>query len=161
MAICPETRKNTPCCGCKQLLPLSSYYRGADLDYHYMCKDCDKARRKKYYKEHGDLVRKQQKIYNEKNPDIGKCFKLRSTFGITLNEYKQKLEAQNNVCSICKSSDPGKKNAKYLAVDHDHSTRKIRGLLCGGCNKLIGFAKEKTEILEEAIQYLNYWRNKE
>lgn len=39
-------------------------------------------------------------------------------------------------------------------IDHDHKTGKIRGLLCGFCNKAIGLLKENINILRNAIHYL-------
>lgn len=52
-------------------------------------------------------------------------------FGITLQEYEDLLAFQNGVCFIC-SAVP---NVRALAVDHDHKTGAIRGLLCLYCNK--------------------------
>lgn len=54
---------------------------------------------------------------------------------------------QNNKCFICDEE------AK-LVVDHDHSTGKVRGLLCSICNTGIGMFKDSTKNLEKAIEYL-------
>lgn len=62
---------------------------------------------------------------------------LRRKYGITLAEYNAKLAAQGDRCDVCrKHKSEFKKN---LAVDHNHKTNKIRGLLCGFCNhRLVG-----------------------
>lgn len=59
---------------------------------------------------------------------------------------------QNNCCAICGKSEYEER--KRLALDHNHETGVIRGLLCGRCNRLIGFAEDSPDILQSAINYL-------
>jgi len=76
---------------------------------------------------------------------------LLAKFGITLDEYDALLAAQGGRCAICSSSP---KTQRY-AVDHDHQTGKVRGILCMRCNhKLLGGARDKIELLVRAIKYL-------
>lgn len=80
-------------------------------------------------------------------------------FGLSENDYKSLLGAQGLRCAICKRliTDVGRKNTKFLHVDHDHITGLIRGLLCNHCNsKLLGiYAESKLiEIFKAAIDYL-------
>lgn len=42
-----------------------------------------------------------------------------------------------------------------LAIDHDHKTGKIRGLLCTRCNTAIGLLNDNIDFLRRAIMYLN------
>jgi hypothetical protein len=71
----------------------------------------------------------------------------------TLDEYNESLEAQNYCCAICHRH---KDSFKYrLAVDHDHYTNEVRGLLCRRCNLLLGFCSDSIGILESAIKYLS------
>lgn len=72
-------------------------------------------------------------------------------YSITLDDYKQILEKQNGVCGVCKQSEP---SGRMLAVDHDHETGKVRGLLCTRCNILLGYCKDDINILKNAIKYL-------
>ena len=74
-------------------------------------------------------------------------------YGLTLKAYNELLEAQNFGCKICKAvvTDSIRSN---LSVDHNHKTNHVRGLLCGNCNRLLGYAKENQTILLRAIQYL-------
>jgi hypothetical protein len=44
-------------------------------------------------------------------------------------------------------------------VDHDHATRKFRGLICSACNKILGIAKDSEETLLNASAYLKRSRN--
>jgi hypothetical protein len=79
-------------------------------------------------------------------------------FGLTLGQYKQMLEAQNFVCAICRKPETaldyrtGK--LKRLAVDHNHETGKVRGLLCVFHNRLLGVL-EKDGLLRNIQDYLN------
>lgn len=65
------------------------------------------------------------------------------------------FEAQKGECKICSIHFSQLK--KPLAVDHNHKTGKIRGLLCYHCNWLIGHAKERIEILNRTIAYLKHY----
>ena len=58
----------------------------------------------------------------------------------------------NTIRVICKTSQDVL--SKALAVDHDHSTHRIRGLLCPACNTGIGSLKEDISVLGAAIEYL-------
>lgn len=59
------------------------------------------------------------------------------------------------ICSICGATESGRKGKKIrLAVDHCHTTGRIRGLLCHRCNVLLGLAKDDLGILKSAAGYL-------
>lgn len=64
--------------------------------------------------------------------------------------YKELFDKQYGLCAIC----GGKGGRKGLAADHCHATETVRGLLCGLCNPMIGLARDKVEILQAAIMYL-------
>lgn len=85
-----------------------------------------------------------------------KCTTL-SRFNITSLDYDVLLLKQNNRCVICNCEETIK--GKSLAVDHCHKSGKIRGLLCGACNKGLGQFKDDVSILECAIKYLKYERS--
>lgn len=76
---------------------------------------------------------------------------LRRKYGITLKQYNQMLKAQNNSCAICKRDRSNFKN--NLAVDHDHKTGEVRGLLCFYCNKRVIGRLTKESVLK-VIAYL-------
>jgi Recombination endonuclease VII len=71
-------------------------------------------------------------------------------YGLTHGEYLALLEAQGGACAICGDSA----QQRALAVDHDHVTSAIRGLLCDRCNPMLGYARDSIAILEAAIEYL-------
>ena len=93
-----------------------------------------------------------QRKWRKANPDKAKNNELKKMFGITLKEYNEMLEKQNHTCAIC---DGEEKFNGSLAVDHCHSTGKIRGLLCTNCNRGIGHLKDSISNLQSAIEYLS------
>lgn len=71
---------------------------------------------------------------------------LMKNYGITRAEYQRLYESQKGRCFICKRSSQPSGDA--LAVDHDHQTGKIRGLLCHSCNmKMSWFEKYSSRIV--------------
>jgi hypothetical protein len=92
--------------------------------------------------------KKIQKLYF----DLIKIEILRKKFGIGIDEFESLLASQNNLCKICKTDTPRGRGS--FVVDHNHTTGKIRGLLCTECNVGLGMMKDSIEILEKAITYL-------
>jgi hypothetical protein len=86
-----------------------------------------------------------------KNPDRIHNTVLLQKFGITKAAYDALLLAQNGVCAIC---DKECKSGRRLAVDHCHSTGKVRGLLCIKCNNALGKVDDSPRILRRMIDYL-------
>lgn len=86
--------------------------------------------------------------------------KLKNLYGITIEQYNEMFETQNGCCSICTKHQSEFKRA--LAVDHDHQTLQIRGLLCGKCNKFLGHyeLRVKEGLLEKFPAYLQATRPK-
>jgi predicted nucleic acid-binding Zn ribbon protein len=73
-------------------------------------------------------------------------------FGITEADYLRMLDDQGGQCAICGTSTPG--TSGVFAVDHDHETGKVRGLLCRSCNVGIGNLGDDPGRLAAAIRYL-------
>ena len=73
-------------------------------------------------------------------------------FGITEEDYLRMLDEQGGRCAICGTDTPG--TSGVFAVDHDHETGAVRGLLCRGCNIGIGNLGDDIGRLESAIAYL-------
>lgn len=66
---------------------------------------------------------------------------LKRNYGITPDDYYTMFEQQKGCCAICGNPARAKKdNIPYrLAVDHDHVSGKVRGLLCMKCNQHLGW----------------------
>jgi hypothetical protein len=74
-------------------------------------------------------------------------------YSIDQAAYEAMLSRQRGVCAICggRNQPP----TRRLAVDHDHATGKVRGLLCYRCNSAIGLFDEDAERMQRAIDYVH------
>jgi hypothetical protein len=78
---------------------------------------------------------------------------LKRLYGISMDEYTDMLLAQGNACALCgKSQD---EYSRFLHVDHDHATGRIRGLLCHVCNVILGVWFEDEERFQRTMEYLD------
>ena len=78
-------------------------------------------------------------------------------FNLSEREATAMLAAQQNRCSICGgpfTDYAGPKRAGKPLLDHSHTTKNVRGFLCQHCNSMLGFARERFDILRAAITYL-------
>jgi hypothetical protein len=81
--------------------------------------------------------------------------------GVSLEERDGILKKQNGKCAICNNETEfqlkkGKhtNTGEFAVIDHCHSSKKIRGVLCGHCNTGLGAFKDNPFYLESAIKYL-------
>ena len=127
------------CFACKQDKPIEEFYRSNVRYYQRECKVCNKIRRSLWWK-------------SPKGRLSAANTKLKSRFGITLIEYEELVGKCGNKCEICGASSSV--NGHRLAVDHDHKTGAIRGILCKACNSGIASFSDDPNKLKSAIVYL-------
>ena len=77
-------------------------------------------------------------------------YNLKLRYGITPDQYGQMLKDQNYKCLMCGQDADG----ETLAVDHNHLTNTIRGLLHSRCNRALGLFNEDPALLRKAVSYL-------
>src|SRR5690242_13759158 len=122
------------CTKCHAIKPLTDF---GTKQKRLHCKTCYGEWKKKYYQRPD--VKQKEYVYLMK-----RYFKRK--FGITLEQYEEMLKAQDNKCAICRKEEttPHSRSKKIirLAVDHCHTTGKVRGLLCRSCNQVLGVLKE-------------------
>ena len=80
---------------------------------------------------------------------------MKACFDMTVDMYEDMLQKQNGLCSIC--GRPPKN--RRLAVDHDHNTGQIRGLLCGPCNTALSHVEHQSNFSQKARVYLELWKH--
>lgn len=130
-----ETRR---CPRCGETKPISEWRRNAGhkTTFQTYCKPCWSDYTKERYAK-SDGAKKARRRNHLKQ------------FGIEPETYDELLATQGGVCAICKDEpDP------LLHVDHDHATGKVRGLLCGRCNRAIGLLLDDPVRVDSAAAYL-------
>ena len=115
----------------------------------YREKHPERSRRSKYKWELANKHKLKEKALRRKlrDPDWGKRYWYWTKYGITLEERQQMFNSQKGLCKICS-------NNKAEHVDHNPETGKVRGLLCGSCNRGIGCLQHNIKTLLNAIVYL-------
>lgn len=127
------------------------------------CRQCARKASERWRKKHPELFLAGRAAHRQRNPEESAARAKRQKlkrFDLTLEEYGAMFAAQNGVCKICSKPEEGIDSrtgkVKALAVDHDHATGRVRGLLCGKCNHLLGLVKDDKEVLASAYDYLDY-----
>ena len=103
-----------------------------------------------YYQKHREAIRARAKLRRLTKPNAlenERSYRLNYHYGLTPEDYRIMINQQAGKCAICR-------RISKLSVDHNHVTRKVRGLLCAHCNHLLGNAREDQFILHSAINYL-------
>lgn len=123
------------------------------------CKWCDKVyslddegARHKYCSE---ACYKKQHAYtfktNKRDYRTRMTYWLRHKYGITLDDRDRMLHEQGGCCAICSTEKPSGYN---WHVDHCHTTKRVRGLLCSRCNQALGLVSENISTLQSMIKYV-------
>ena len=119
--------------------------------------DSAKNKRKYYLAHKKEIIEKERKRYRANLSKI-QDYQMRYRYGIGMEEYKSILSAQGNKCAICGSTKANRKSDR-MHIDHNHSTGKIRGLICSNCNTALGLVKDSIETLGRMIEYLELTNN--
>lgn len=119
------------------------------------CKPCNVLAVGEWYQKHKAHSRRQMRERYRKHASVRERVRnegLKRTYGITVLQYNQMLEAQENKCAICgmdQSEFP-----RRFDVDHCHDTGTIRGLCCIRCNRGIGLLQDSPKILRAAADHI-------
>jgi hypothetical protein len=137
------------CTKCKRELPETEFYqnsgrREGKLDS--WCKECEKAAAREWQKKNP------KRVFDNQRKRL-----LKKKFGMSVEDYEKMLREQGGVCRICGRPETVKIYGSVLplAVDHDHNTGKVRGLLCVACNHGIGKFQDDAARLRAAADYLD------
>lgn len=132
--------KRCPDCGVGK--ELDEFNRSADTSdgRHSYCRECQRKKKRAAYQANLEMTRLRKRA---------------SQFGITVEHLQSLIADQANGCAIC-----GRQcvSGRALALDHDHETGQLRGLLCANCNRAIGQLQDSVEILRSALAYLEKWK---
>jgi hypothetical protein len=148
------------CTKCGAEKPVADFHKGnKGRGLQGKCKECQKAERREWY------LKPSSKEYMaaygrlSRSKDYRRDYALKRKFGISLADYDRMHAEQDGRCANpgCRTDRPGKTRPRF-DVDHDHSTGKVRGLLCVSCNLAIGLLGEDLQRLLGAIAYLESHR---
>ncbi len=141
----PEVTKKI-CSRCKIKLPAAAthFHRSKSGKYGLQnwCKECASSEGRKAGKRRHD----------QNHHRISK-------YGIGIEQYEHMEKVQDSKCAICGCVETQMQRGKVirLSIDHNHSTGKIRALLCHNCNIGLGNFKENEASLLKAVLYLRKW----
>jgi hypothetical protein len=97
--------------------------------------------------------------WRERRNESAQAARARRIYGITRADYEALLMAQGGVCGICHGPSRYRRMDGTLsgrfAIDHDHKTGRVRGLLCDQCNRLIGHLEKDPIRALGALAYLD------
>lgn len=152
------TQKTCTKCGVPKDLNLfvPCYGEKGRNKYRSWCKACHTADGVAYKRRNADA--RARYAERRRHQDI------KRKFGITVEQYDQILATQGGGCALC-GTDRGSITCggkpRRLAVDHDHETGCVRGLLCEGCNRGIGLLRDDPDLLRRAADYIDQFRGSE
>ena len=132
-------KKHKKCSSCKKIKPLSEFGVKSQTKDGLMgrCKKCQAKYRTLRY---------------TSNPKHYRDLRLKQKLGIEPEDYDLIYINQDGRCGICGIHQS--KLPRKLAVDHDHGTGQVRGLLCQKCNSAIGLLKEDPILITRVLTYL-------
>ncbi len=151
----PLTRR---CSRCKKEKPISAF--GPKMPSGQLrayCRVCERIRQRVWRSANSSRFKANQRAWSKRNPDRN----LKSQIGITAEIKYERLKSQGGVCGACRAPQHHSRRALGLSgwcADHDHKTKKFRGVLCNNCNLALGYAKDSPEILMALIKYLESYR---
>jgi hypothetical protein len=135
------------CARCHQVKPLGQFHRRKKgrLSRTRSCRVCRNAQHAQWKARNTDAWWRSHTAYKGRQ------------YGITVDQFIEMLEVQDHRCAICRKP----LGTKGTAIDHDHNTGRVRGLVHSHCNLVIGNANEDVSVLFGAIRYLKRHRNVE
>jgi AAA domain-containing protein/recombination endonuclease VII/Homeodomain-like domain-containing protein len=123
-----------------------------------------RASQKKYRQSHKPELAEAQRRRRENDPELREAERERArlssrkrvfetVYGITFDDFDAMVARQGGLCILCA------KRPALLCVDHCHETSRVRALLCGNCNSMLGFSGDDPELLDDGAFYLRIFRD--
>ena len=136
------------CRTCKKQKRISSFPKCGNLYIRPHCKPCYNRIQAAWRDKNRERIREKwgqaSKKYYTSEKRRNKTLR---AYGLTEEVYNALYDKQSGKCAICKTNTT-------LVVDHCHSSREIRGLLCNACNVGLGAFRDSPNLLKSAIDYL-------
>lgn len=94
------------------------------------------------------------KANTTKNPMKAFWRMLHWNYGLTPEAFYELIIQQDGCCAGCEEPLKFIGGKSGMHVDHDHETKKVRGLLCRDCNLALGYLRDKPETATRLVAYL-------
>lgn len=112
------------------------------------------ARQRLYYEQNVVARREAERSrYRRTGGDVAWAYNIQQKYGVTAEWVADKSAQQNHACAIC--SKPFSLERKRPAIDHCHTTGRVRSLLCQMCNTALGCAQDSAPLLRQMADYLD------
>jgi hypothetical protein len=131
-----QGRKLCPKCQTPKELEAFGKGDGKAFGKHSWCKACINERRRNHY-----------------DTDVAYRMHLQFTYGLSIDQYLSMYYDQGGRCASCKDRLELRSRSR-IAVDHDHHTGKVRGLLCNACNSALGMLRDDHRRIQGLARYL-------
>jgi hypothetical protein len=146
------------CRRCRKIKPIGFFHKAQESKdgYRNFCTECGNVPSRACMNRNKDKHNAYMRGYNKREvfKENRYATELRRKYGVDQELYQEMLLKQDYKCLICtKMHDPKVKKGR-LFLDHNHANKKIRGLICGFCNSMLGYAKDDITILLAAIEYI-------
>lgn len=171
-------------CGrCGEVKPLTDYAPRCQRKGHGTCRACANSRNREYEARNPDKVKSASQAWRDRNRTRVRARAMASYYrnaevrrararadyhlpegkaaahakhverasGLTADEYRTLLSGQKGCCALCRRPP---RPSRRLAVDHDHATGQVRGLLCTQCNTALGRLGDDVAALERVVAYM-------
>ena len=145
------------CALCNLEKPLKDFYAdaGSKGKTRSDCKSCKNKSTYKWREANREQYNRSIREYQEAHPRQRDACDLKRKYGKSIEWYDTTIKNQGHKCAICNKTNPSYK--RRFAVDHDHITGTVRGILCYNCNRLL-HAFDNVDLYNKILLYLNKYK---
>lgn len=135
------------CTSCGEEKPIAEFRNRGGSQKHLLKSRCN------------ECLYHQHKKWTEDNPEAVQRYRAKDKWtlkkrcdrhGITVEEFWTLYEEQDGTCPVCDTAI----EAENSAIDHNHETGVVRGILCKNCNRGLGLLGDSPDTMARAAQYL-------
>lgn len=155
-AIDYSTLTERTCSRCKVTKPVSEFNRYSDPSapatgwrYYSWCRDCARQQSATYGAANRPRRNERLRQWRQAHPEEARALDRRrrlKRYGLTQSDLDAMAARQGHRCALCR-------RRVELVIDHDHVTGRVRGLICGQCNTLLGWL-ERPGVQSRLVPYL-------
>ena len=150
------------CLECSRNLPVNHFsirHRSSGDYYRTYCRDCCAKLGRKWRSKNPEKSKLSTMRWRNNNPEKIKNYERKrnyQNYGISIEIFEKMLKEQNNRCKNkgCAVEMTIGKKSNSAHLDHNHTTGKVRGILCANCNLALGKVKENLDILRGLEDYI-------